>query len=99
MSESQNNLQNTVDALNSFLVCIDENGCIVSANKSFYDYLKDEHIEGKNYKDFPILNFIDISEEKQGDKEFIYENKYYQFSVRCYQSCHQGNSKRDYCIC
>ena len=81
LNKSKNNLQNTVDALNSFLVCIDENGCIVSANKSFYDSLKDEHIEGKNYKDFPILNFIDMDQEYHGDKEFSYENKYYQFSV------------------
>ena len=83
LNKSKNNLQNTVDALNSFLVCIDEEGCIVSANKSFYDYLKEEgfHIEGKNYKSISILNFIDISQENQSNREFKHDNKYYQYSI------------------
>ena len=59
LNKSKNNLQNTVDALNNFLVCIDEKGCIASANKSFYDYLKEENsnIEGKSYKRIPIKPF------------------------------------------
>lgn len=81
LNKSKNNLQNTVDALNNFLICIDEHGSIVSANKSFYDYLKDNHIEGKSYKDFSILNFINLDKEKSAGNEFIYENKYFQFSV------------------
>lgn len=83
LNKSKNNLQNTVDALNSFLVCIDEDGCIASANKSFYDYLKEDNfnIEGKSYKSIPILNFIDINHENQSDKEFKHDNKYYQYSV------------------
>lgn len=83
LNKSKNNLQNTVDALNSFLVCIDAGGRIASANKSFYDYLKEEnsHIEGKDYKNIPILNHIDINQENQSDKEFRHENKYYQYSI------------------
>lgn len=83
LNKSKNNLQNTVDALNSFLVCIDENSCIVSVNKSFYDYLKKDnvHIEGNNYKNIPILDFIDIHQEKQINNEFSFENKYFQFSI------------------
>lgn len=85
LNRSKENLQKTVDTLNNFLVCIDDKGCIVSANKSFHDYLGKHNlpnipIEGNNYKDISILSFADI-DKKQINKEFMHENKYYQFSI------------------
>lgn len=83
LNKSKNNLQKTVDALNSFLICVDGNGDIASVNKSFHDYMEQENvpIEGNNYKNIPILNFIDIFQENQNNNEFRYKDKYFQSSI------------------
>jgi polar amino acid transport system substrate-binding protein len=83
LNKSKDNLQKTVDALNSFLICVDENGNIASVNKSFHDYMEQDNvpIEGNNYKDIPILNFIDIYQENQNNNEFRYKDKYFQSSI------------------
>lgn len=83
LSRSRNNLQMTVDALSSFLICIDEKGRIVNANKSFCYYLKKENedVEGKNYKEIPIFNYIDISQNIQSENEFMFNGRYYLYSI------------------
>jgi len=83
LNRSRNNLQITVDALSSFLVCIDENGCIVNVNKSFCYYLKKENeaVEGTNYKEIPIFNYIDIIQSIQRENEFMFEGRYYLYSI------------------
>lgn len=83
LNRSRNNLQMTVDALSSFLVCVNENGCIVNANKSFCNYLKKENesVEGKNYKDIPIFKYVDINKGNHNENEFMFSGRYYAYSV------------------
>ncbi len=82
LNRSRDNLQKTVDTLSSFLVCVDENGCIVSVNNSFHNYMKKENIviERSNYKNVPILNHVDIHAVQNGN-EFMFDSRYYMFSV------------------
>lgn len=83
LNKSRDNLQKTVDTLSSFLICVDENGCIVSANKSFCDYIMKEDIiiEGNNYRNIPILNHVDTNRLTQNENEFMFDSRYYMFSV------------------
>lgn len=83
LNKSKNNLQVTFDNLSSFLVCLDENGRIANTNKSFYNFLIKENdiIYGSNYKNFPFLSHIDINKEIKSEKEFIFEGRYYLFSI------------------
>lgn len=82
LNRSRNNLQITVDALSSFLVCVDENGLIVNANKSFCNFIKKEkkEVEGIDYRQFLILGNIDINNVKNNN-EFMFKGRYYIFSI------------------
>lgn len=82
LNRSRNNLQMTVDALSSFLVCVDEKGLIVNANKSFCRFMKKENkeVEGIDYRKFPILSQIDI-DNNRNDNEFMFSGRYYMFSI------------------
>ncbi len=81
LNKSKNNLQITFDNLSSFLICIDEFGCIVNSNKSFRSYIKDKPVNGMCYRDIPILNCLNIDDAAQRDGELTYEGQVYLFSV------------------
>lgn len=82
LNRSRNNLQITVDALSSFLVCVDEKGLIVNTNRSFCRFMKEENkkVEGIDYREIPILSHIDINNLKN-DNEFMFDGRYYMFSI------------------
>ncbi|MEL7649139.1 MAG: transporter substrate-binding domain-containing protein [Sedimentibacter sp.] len=82
LNKSRNNLQMTVDSLSSLLICINKDGIIVNANKSFCDFmnLSQQEVEGKSFKDFPILHNIGTQALKV-PSEFMHGGRVYSHSV------------------
>jgi polar amino acid transport system substrate-binding protein len=83
LNRSRNNLQLTVDSLSSFLIIIDENNSVINENKSFSEYLKKQNVsvEKNNYRNIPILNHIDIGQRSSSENEFIFNGKYYVYTI------------------
>ncbi|WMJ78805.1 MULTISPECIES: ATP-binding protein [unclassified Sedimentibacter] len=83
LNKSRNNLQMTVDALSSFLICVDSEDRITSANKSFCEYvnISSSSMHGQYYKNIPLLSNIGIKTSSVKNNEFSFLGKYYLYSL------------------
>lgn len=91
LSESQNDLQLTFDAITDFLIVINEDGLIENVNNSFSSWLEKNKndIINLNFKNIPLLNAIDVN--TIGSKnEVVYKGRHYNYHITSLES---GNKR------